>query len=129
MKTVGEILRIAREKRGMSLDEISSATKIKRKFLEFIENNQYACFSSIVALEGFVKNYAQFLGVDVERSLLLLKRDYPAEKGKLVVREKDEDSFYWNPKYTAMIGVAIIAALFIGYFVWQYTNLAKAPYK
>ena len=61
MKTVGSILKEAREAKRFSLDQVEQATKIRRNFLEAIEGDAYHVLPSVSYAKGFVKNYAGYL--------------------------------------------------------------------
>jgi cytoskeletal protein RodZ len=65
----GEHLRREREMRGISLDEICSATRIGNRFLEALENEQWDKLPGGVFNRGFVRAVAHHLGLD-EESLL-----------------------------------------------------------
>jgi cytoskeleton protein RodZ len=65
----GEHLRREREMRGISLDEICSATRIGTRFLIALENEQWDQLPGGVFNRGFVRNVAHHLGLD-EESLL-----------------------------------------------------------
>jgi cytoskeleton protein RodZ len=62
----GQHLKREREMRGVSLDEISSATRIATKFLEAIENEQWELLPGGVFNRGFVRAVAHYLGLDEE---------------------------------------------------------------
>jgi cytoskeletal protein RodZ len=65
----GEHLRREREMRGISLDEICSATRIGTRFLNALENEQWDQLPGGVFNRGFVRAVAHHLGLD-EESLL-----------------------------------------------------------
>jgi cytoskeletal protein RodZ len=65
----GEHLRREREMRGISLDEICSATRIGTRFLQAMENEQWDQLPGGVFNRGFVRAVAHHLGLD-EESLL-----------------------------------------------------------
>jgi len=65
----GEYLRREREMRGVSLEEISSATKISIRFLQAIENEELAKLPGGIFTRSFVRTYARYLGLDEERVL------------------------------------------------------------
>src|SRR5271155_26114 len=65
----GEHLRREREMRGVSLDEISAATRISTRFLEAIEKDQWDRLPGGVFNRGFIRSVARFLGLD-EDSLI-----------------------------------------------------------
>lgn len=66
LATFGEELRREREIRGISLKEISDSTKISKRFLEAIENNDHRTLPAPVFTRGFVREYARYLGLNAE---------------------------------------------------------------
>jgi cytoskeletal protein RodZ len=66
LASFGEELRREREIRGISLKEISDATKISKRFLEAIERNDHRTLPAPVFTRGFVREYARYLGLNVE---------------------------------------------------------------
>src|SRR5215813_11366323 len=66
LASFGEELRREREIRGISLKEISDATKISKRFLEAIEKNDHRTLPAPVFTRGFVREYARYLGLNTE---------------------------------------------------------------
>jgi cytoskeletal protein RodZ len=64
--TFGEHLKREREMRGVSLQEISTATRISTRFLDALENEQWDRLPGGVFNRGFVRAVAHFLGLDEE---------------------------------------------------------------
>jgi cytoskeleton protein RodZ len=64
--TFGEHLKREREMRGVSLDEISAATRIATRFLTAIEAEQWDLLPGGVFNRGFVRAVARYLGLDEE---------------------------------------------------------------
>ena len=64
LNEIGVLLREAREASGMSLEEVSEATKIRSKYLEAIEQGDFAVIPGEVYLKGFMRNYADCVGLD-----------------------------------------------------------------
>ena len=62
----GAHLRNIRIAKGVSLDEISAATKIKKSYLEAIESDDPRRFPAPVFMKGFLKTYAKALGLNPE---------------------------------------------------------------
>ena len=62
----GENLKREREMRGVSLEEISTATRIATRFLRAIENEQWEQLPGGVFNRGFVRAVARYLGLDEE---------------------------------------------------------------
>jgi len=65
----GEHLKREREMRGVSLEEISAATRIGTRFLEALESEQWDHLPGGVFNRGFVRAVARFLGLDEENLL------------------------------------------------------------
>lgn len=63
----GKMLRQIREKMGMDLKTISTETKISLKVLELIEEEAFDRLPAQVYLKGFLKGYAQCLGLDPKK--------------------------------------------------------------
>jgi len=64
--TFGESLKREREMRGVTLEEISAATRIATRFLRAIENEQWDQLPGGVFNRGFVRAVARYLGLDEE---------------------------------------------------------------
>jgi curved DNA-binding protein CbpA len=60
----GESLKSVRERLGIDLKDISAQTRIHRKILEWIEEEAYEKLPPLVYLKGFLRSYAQCLGLD-----------------------------------------------------------------
>jgi cytoskeleton protein RodZ len=60
----GEGLKRERELRGVSRDEVCTATRIGSRYLEALENEQWGTLPGGVFNRGFVRAVARFLGLD-----------------------------------------------------------------
>ena len=67
--TFGESLKREREMRGVTLEEIASATRISQRFLRAIENEQWEQLPGGVFNRGFVRAMARYLGLDEENTV------------------------------------------------------------
>lgn len=74
LKSVGEIFKAKRKELNLSLKEAENSTSIRSAYLEAIEEGQIHEYISGVYALGFIKQYAQFLGLDIEGMI----RDNPA---------------------------------------------------
>jgi cytoskeleton protein RodZ len=69
MKKTGEILRKAREEKGLSLNEIGLSLKISSKVLKAIEEGNERQLPAKTFLRGFVQSYANYLHLDTDKIL------------------------------------------------------------
>jgi len=77
MSDLGNLLKKAREQRGYSLDDIQELTKIRKRYLEAIEEGDYKVLPGNFYVRAFVKNYAETVGLDSDEVLRLYHRDMP----------------------------------------------------
>jgi cytoskeletal protein RodZ len=61
---IGRLLEQKRKERGLSLEEVEQATKIRKRYLKGLEREDYAILPDAVYARGFLKTYANFLGLD-----------------------------------------------------------------
>lgn len=66
MTDIGSQLRAAREAQGLTLEQAFKGTRIKLPYLDAIEANQFHMLPGPVQARGFVRSYANFLGLDGE---------------------------------------------------------------
>lgn len=69
MDPLGDYLKQAREKKGVSFEQISSQTRIQEYHLQALESEDFAKLPAKVFAKGFVRSYAKALGLDEEEVL------------------------------------------------------------
>ena len=132
MAGFGEKLRRERELRGISLDQIATATKISTRMLKALEDEKFDLLPGGIFNKGFIRSYAKFLGIDEEQAVA----DYVAATGpeELVnnlpqiadvperpTRRLDEEG---TISWTTIVVLVLLVA--IGYGGWSYHNHRKA---
>ena len=131
MIRAGQKLRDERQNRGLSISEVSSATKIRTRFLEAIEKGEYVKLPSSSYAQGFVRNYAKFLDLAEEEILALFRREFDEEKAYKVlpeglVRQKEMPLKRFKIKQ-AVVLVVLLFVLLLGFIVFQYRNTFISP--
>jgi cytoskeleton protein RodZ len=69
MTSFGATFKRARESRGISLDQIASETRISTRFLTAIENEEFHVLPGGIFNRGFVRTFAQAVGVDPDQAV------------------------------------------------------------
>ena len=69
MSELGRLLREARIAKELSLADVESATRIRQKYLEALENGDFAKLPRGAVARGFLRTYATFLGLDMTDAL------------------------------------------------------------
>ena len=130
MIKVGQKLKEARQRRGLTLEDVAKATKIKIAFLEALEKGEYAKLPSSAYASGFVKNYSIFLGLPLKETLALFRREFDDRKIYKVLPEsfskRDEFSTKRVPIRMAIVGILFFLSFF-GYILFQYKYAIISP--
>jgi cytoskeletal protein RodZ len=132
MKTVGEMLREARLAQAFSLRDVEQGTKIRIKFLEAIEADDFTTLPSISYAKGFVKNYSDFLGLESGRTLAFFRRQTNETPKSNLLPKGMEEPFNRSPwqltpsRFVALIIIGLVS-LFLLYLGFQYRALQLAP--
>ena len=64
MSSFGEHLKVRREKKDISIEEVSKATKISISVLQALENDLYDDLPPKVYVRGFIRSYCRYVGLD-----------------------------------------------------------------
>jgi len=132
MKTVGEILKQERKRQKKSLSQIQQRTKIPLKTLRALEEDDFDQLPPATFAKGFIKNYAQVLGLKADRLLAIFRRDWQEnKKGRVVPRGLEsslkEKAFFLTPRTTFVFLVSSLVFLFLGYLGLQLRSYLLPP--
>jgi cytoskeleton protein RodZ len=132
----GVHLRREREMRGVTLEEISSATRIGTRFLDALETEHWDRLPGGVFNRGFVRSTAQFLGLDPEAMLAeytIATTDSARPAAPVLIHSQSS----WTPKtanaprdrrWVPGVVIVVIAAVAVaGWFGWRHVrNVRRA---
>ena len=85
MIKVGQRLKEIRLRKGLSIEQVSNGTKIRPQFITAIEKGEYQKLPSPTYAQGFVRNYAEFLGAPKRETLALFRREFDEEQAYRVL--------------------------------------------
>ncbi len=130
MRTVGQIFQDERFKKGFTLEQIEKATKIRAKFLTALEKENFNEMPALPYIQGFIRNYSEFLGLRSETMLALFRRQYmrrEVEKKQPLEEPLTSSSWQMTPnKVVVGLVILLIVSLF-SYFYHQYNLLHRPP--
>ncbi len=129
MTQLGERFRQAREALGISIAEASTATRILPRYLQALEAGDVASLPGDVYARGFVRNYAQLLGLPPEEmvSLYRQERGEPTSRIQIVpaaVPPRSRSCLIPSFFVTFFTVLLLLAGL---YFVLSSTGMLTAP--
>ena len=124
IQAIGELFKGKRKEMSLSLKDVENSTSIRTNYLASIEEGKVASELSPVYVRGFIRQYATFLGLDIEK----LTREYPklfhggGEKhsfdygiGTLEMRGSQGGGVKWLPNLM-WAGVAVVVFV-LAYFL------------
>jgi cytoskeletal protein RodZ len=94
MKDIGNFLRERREARGISLIEAEKDLKIRKKYLQALEEGNIDAIPGKTYLIGYLRNYSKYLGIDEENINQIIQTYKNLEKQKTGLEETKEDKIY-----------------------------------
>ena len=69
METIGEILKNAREKKGLTKEELEEKTRIVARYIEALENDEFEKLPGEIYVKGFIRNLSDKLSLDANAVL------------------------------------------------------------
>ncbi|HZQ70893.1 MAG TPA: RodZ domain-containing protein [Terriglobales bacterium] len=128
MPSFGEQLKREREKRSITLDDISVSTKISRRLLRALEEDHFEQLPGGIFNKGFIRAYAKYVGLDEDQ----IVADYlvasgeeqpaaaplpeaPARRDEPEVSREQEKA--WTIPWGSLAMVLLLAAL--GLALWR----------
>ncbi|MBA4142192.1 MAG: helix-turn-helix domain-containing protein [Nitrosospira sp.] len=130
-QSVGQLLRAARLKRGLSIEDTARQLRLSARQVTALEEDDHAKLASGTFLRGFVRNYAKLLELDAGPLLQQLEHSIPAAPAQTISHPIEGIPFPSNEKHgkrNLIIGVAtVLALLMLMYEVYRggETNVEK----
>jgi cytoskeletal protein RodZ len=130
---LGEVLRTAREAKGVDLARVERDTKIRERYLSALERGEYRELPGAVYTKGFLRNYGAYLGLDPEYLIDL----YRIETGAVTVERpavaprplaaRRARALVLTPNVVAAALLTIAVGGFIAYLAYEFVNFARQP--
>ena len=104
MSPLGETLQRARLSRGITFEEAERVTRISRKYLEALELENFSILPAPVFARGFLRSYADYLGLDAAELLPFFPVGH-VEEPNLEPLPEVSDPRTWNMSSLLAVGV------------------------
>ncbi len=113
MESIGEILREARHRKQVTLEDVSRVTKIKVEILEQLEADEFDRLVSPTYTKGFLKLYGEHLGLDSQALIAAYLRNQGGLQRKGLHIETAVSARRARPELKLTVGsvVAVVAGL------------------
>src|SRR6202158_2452345 len=94
LPSFGEKLKQEREKRKITLEQISVSTKIGTRMLQALEEDKFSQLPGGIFNKGFVRAYSRFVGLDEDQTVadyLQASGDAPPVSTEIAAREEERE--------------------------------------
>ena len=124
MFALGASLEEARRRQGLDLKQVEEATYIGRRYLRALEEERFELLPGDAYAKGFLRAYAEFLGLDAKRYLdelsarLAERAPEPALVAQPLRLRRRRAPLAWLRRWPVLVGVVFAAVL--GVLAWQY---------
>jgi cytoskeletal protein RodZ len=131
MTSIGQQFAEERHRKNLTIEEVSKATKIRPEFLRAIEKGDFNKLPSATYAHGFVSNYAKFLGVPVEKSLAIFRREFDEKKSIEILPRGFVNTKEYRPnkfrigRSTVLVGLIFLVV--IAFLFYQYRSAIFNP--
>jgi cytoskeletal protein RodZ len=134
VSTLGERLRAQRERKGITLEQAATDTRIREKFLIALEAGDYPSLPGAVYTRGFLRNYADYLDLETGALIALYQEERgggspePTPKRSFKpYRPVVHRSLILRPVVFVPVLIIAFAGSFLGYIYYQFTTFATQP--
>lgn len=126
-KKLGRLFKAKREEKNLTLKEVENSTSIRANYLEAIEEGQMKQSLSSVYILGFIRQYAVFLGLEVDKVIAEFpdvfkgssqKHDFAYGIGTLEARGSLGGGVKWLPNLL-WAAVSAVVLVLLWYFAKQ----------
>ncbi len=127
--TIGNRLKQARRKNKLTLEQAEEQTKVRIKYLQAIEQDNWNIFPNKVYVLGFVRRYARFIGLDEDKIVEEFKREFGEYSTHVKVAEKERwlDRIVITPKLLITFFSSLAVLAIIGYIIFSAKAISKPP--
>ncbi|MGB5285508.1 MAG: helix-turn-helix domain-containing protein [Polyangiales bacterium] len=119
--SIGDFLKTEREMRRLSIEEVSSTTRIPRRTLESLEEDRFEELPSGVFVRGFIKAYATAVDIDADEVLARFDSEQPQTLPPAPLA-----TVHSSRRYGALVLAIMTAALF-AIIVATFSLVRRAP--
>ena len=119
MESIGDKLRLAREKNNLTIEQIARETHVARRFLKALEDEDFSVFPGETYAMGFLRNYAENLGLNAEE-LIGIYRNIKIQEQPLPMTELLDAHPRLPPRRLILIvAVGVIVLALAGYIIYK----------
>ncbi|MEX2462292.1 MAG: RodZ domain-containing protein [Paenibacillaceae bacterium] len=137
MSELGQLLRKARLEKGISLEDMQETTKIRKRYLEAIEDGNYKLLPGNFYVRAFIKSYSESVGLDPNEVLRLYRNVIPVSEVDSKVepnhrkRSGIKTNDRWSKRITTLVFITflVLIIVLVYYFADKNSKITDNTYK
>ena len=118
LKIASKTLKKNRERLKFTTKEVALELRLDQKIIDNIEKGKFEKFNNYVFLKGYLKNYANFLGVKIDLPDIKEEKKILKKRNQNKKKIKSDNKIPMKP---IVIGISILVFIFI-FFIFQKSN-------
>jgi cytoskeleton protein RodZ len=125
---IGNALRTSRERQGIELGEVERETRIRARYLVALESEQFELLPARAYAKGFLRVYADFLGLDGRLIVAEFNARFPdAEQPELAPAQVSMNlAPVWARRPPLLLAAVLVVAL-LGVLAWRFEPAGHSP--
>jgi cytoskeletal protein RodZ len=132
MRTIGEILKKARTEKGLVFEEIEKNLRIRKKFLQALEENAWDRLPSLPYIKGFIRSYSNYLGLKPEEMIAIFRRQsHHSDKTGIIpegiTKPLNEPVVKYTQPLIIILTIISFIIFFSAYIFLQYQSYINPP--
>jgi hypothetical protein len=120
---IGAALAIARGSLGLAVEDIASATRVRTRFLVAIEASDFDALPARPFVIGYVRAYAQALGLDADAVVARFRAEAPAVADELKPPPGVERRAAIAPRLVGLVALVVVFGV-IAWNIWRHAEAA-----
>lgn len=131
--TLGESLAALRQKRGLTVKEVSLATMVQPKYIEALEAGDYEQLPPAVYVQGFLRALARVYHMNELELLKAFQREHQIYQNLTPPRQSATHQksllprLVLSPRTLTLTGLGLLALVSLGYLYTQLSSLSASP--
>ena len=138
MSSVGEQLRVERERQKLTIPQVADATNIKNDHIRALEQGLWDTFGAVAYVRGFVRNYARYLRLDADALVQQLNAELGDGEGRrgesfgsgmrrgvLDFMMLHLSRVRWSWLFPLVLSVGVLGAVWWGFKTWRSDNVGS----
>ena len=127
MESIGEKLRLARERNNLTIDQVARETHVAKRFLKALEDEEFDVFPGETYAMGFLRSYSEYLGLDADE-LIGIYRNIKIQEQPLPMNELlDSRPRLPSPRVILFVAAAVLILAAAGFLIYRAVSRGASP--